>query len=500
MGFLSNWTITKPAAGTDELFAPDPAHVTASSPRTLWIELTSKCPFDCVFCSRKSRFGQGRHMDFSVYQSIIRDLDNPDFIGLNYSGESIYYPRLLEAIDLAVDTGAATELVTAFSSISSRLLSGIVESRLDRLAISLHTMDADQYKAIYQFSSLSQLKERIDEFLGLRRTKGTQSPRLDFCFVALAENLSQLAEVAAYAKQVEVREIFIHPIIGRHPIPYDFPKELAGTHLTGTFKADLREAVSHVQMAHPELALTILNPDVEANPQLDHVPRYFAPALPESARIHSCDQNPWETVHILAGGDVVVCEVHDQILLGNLHHQTLREIWTGEQYREFRRKYSAGSISQCRDCPWKTAYIPSPWKSVIRGTDKMSPQLLRGWYIEEEGTSLWSKRESSAVLKNLRDGNQVRIAGILPHSIDSSQNMLRVECNGVRLGEITNNSSKFQTFDVCLEMGQAAADLLNLTFVTQSVFRPSATGCDSDTRDLGFALSRLEALSRSRKR
>ena len=23
-------------------------------PRVLWIELTSRCPFDCVFCSRKA--------------------------------------------------------------------------------------------------------------------------------------------------------------------------------------------------------------------------------------------------------------------------------------------------------------------------------------------------------------------------------------------------------------------------------------------------------------
>ncbi|PYV82354.1 MAG: hypothetical protein DMG05_28305, partial [Acidobacteria bacterium] len=306
MRLLETWFARPTQAG--ELFAPDPSYVAASVPKVLWIELTSKCPYDCIFCSRKSRFASGRHMDFEIYKSIIRDLESPDFIGLNYSGESIYYPQLLDAIELAADTRGATELVTAFSSISSKLLKGIVESCLDRLAVSLHTLDPDQYQQIYQFSSLDQLKRRIDEFLELRHTKGSDSPRLDFCFVALQQNLSQLPRVVAYASEVGVREVFIHPIIGRHPIPYEFPQELVGTKLVNTFKADLRTAVAQAQSQCPEVTLTILNPDVEPDPTLSHVPRYFGPTLPAGARIHSCDQNPWETVHILASGSVVVCE------------------------------------------------------------------------------------------------------------------------------------------------------------------------------------------------
>jgi hypothetical protein len=31
----------------------------ARTPRILWVELTSKCPFDCIFCSRQLRRGAG---------------------------------------------------------------------------------------------------------------------------------------------------------------------------------------------------------------------------------------------------------------------------------------------------------------------------------------------------------------------------------------------------------------------------------------------------------
>ncbi len=494
MRFLEKWLGKRLDAAADQLFTPDPACITALLPKVLWIELTSKCPYDCIFCSRNARFGSGRHMDFELYKSIIRDLESPDVIRLNYSGESLYHPRLLEAIELAAGTGAVTELVTAFSSISPQLLKGLVESRLGRLAVSLHTMDGNQYQQIYRFSSLDQLKQRIDEFLVLRRAKGSDSPGLDFCFVALRQNLAQLSRVAAYAKEVGVHEIFIHPIIGRHVIPFEFPQELAGTKLVDSFKAHLRNAVAQAQAQYPEIALTILNADIEPNPSLSHVPRYFGPALPPGARIHSCDQNPWETVHILAGGDIVVCEVHDEISLGNLHRQTLREIWQGERYAEFRKNYSAGSISLCRQCPWKTAYLPTAWKSVFHAAEGASPQLLRGWYAEEKNDIVWSKRESLAVLKNIPRGRRIRIAGILPHSLKTGRNVLEVGCNGASLGRITNRGGSFLSFDSRFAVNQPSAPLLYLKFATQVLFRPSATGLSSDTRDLGFALSRVEVL------
>jgi len=493
MRFLEQWVL-KQKAGSNELFSPDPARISAPVPSVLWIELTSKCPYDCVFCSRRSRFGNGRHMDFDLYKSILQQLDSPAFIGLNYSGESIYYPHLLEGIDLAADSGAATELVTAFSSISPRLLRGIVERRLDRLAVSLHTMDDIQYQRLYQFSSLDLLKKRIDEFLEFRQSRGSNSPRLDFCFVALDQNLGQLPKVAAYAKQVGVREIFIHPVIGRHPLPHEFPEELVGTRLADSFKANLRSAVAQTRAQFREITLTVLNADIEPNPVLSQVPRYFGPALPTGARIHSCDQNPWETVHILAGGDVVVCEVQDEIVLGNLQRQTLREIWQGERYLQFRKSYLAGLAPPCRECPWKSAYIPSPWESAISAADGASPQLLRGWYAEPNSRIAWSKKESMAVLKPVRRARIIRVAGILPHSPRTGRNVLEVECNDVLLGRITNTGSSFLSFDSSFDLSRPLLEPAYLRFTTENLFRPIAEGVNEDTRDLGFALSRVEVV------
>ncbi len=470
-----------------------PEHMTWPVPKVLWIELTSACPFDCVFCTRRTRFGSGRHLDFGTYQAVIGELEAPDFIGLNYSGESLCYPRLLEAIELANSTGAATELVTALSTVSRHLLEGIVATGLDRLAVSLHTMDSKQYQEIYGYGTLELLKERIDDFFRIRRGLGADKPRMDFCFVAMHENLGQLAPVARYAERVGAAEIFVHPVIGRHSLPRDFSRELAANRLQESFKSGLRNAVASARQAASGVPITVLNPDIDPDPQLGHAPAYFAPRLPPGARIHTCDQSPFESVHILANGDVVVCEVHDEDPMGNLGSRTLREIWQSERYREFRRNYLTAGIEGCRECVWKVAYLPVQWKSVIDAADGRSPQLLRGWYPGDRETVIWSRRDSLLALRRLGWGSRARIVGVLPRGPRGSHNTLRISCNDLPIGSITNRTETEFAFDRTLPLAGGDA-VLNFRFSTEHTFRPALWGINADQRDLGFALELIEVL------
>src|SRR5262245_9788109 len=105
----------------------------APTPRTLWVELTSKCPFDCVFCSRQLRRGAGHHLPVELFRTLIDSLVDPRKILLNYSGESSVYPDLIPAIQHAHATGAATELVSAMATLPQTMLEPLCKSGLNRL-------------------------------------------------------------------------------------------------------------------------------------------------------------------------------------------------------------------------------------------------------------------------------------------------------------------------------------------------------------------------------
>jgi len=486
--------ISKPAEPPSpfDRFTIDSDYVTAPMPKILWIELTSKCPFDCIFCTRKSRFGAGRNLDFEIYERVIAELEAPDFICLNYSGESIYYPRLLEAIRLAASTGALTELVTAFSTVSKPLLEGIVDSGLDRLAVSLHSMDARQYQDIYQFGSLDLLKQRVDDFLELKAVRGLQKPRLNFCFVAMQENIGQLSRVVEYARSVGVQEISVHPIIGRHLVPHDFSRELAGNNLREGFKETVRQTVAAVKAAHPGVVVNVLNAEIDPHPCLSHAPAYFAPPLPSEARLFTCDQSPFESMHVLATGQVVVCEVLDEIPLGDLNQQSLRDIWHGQAYRAFRRKYVTDPSAQCRTCVWKLAYLPAAWTSSIALSDGMSAQLLRGWHAHEDGL-IWSRKHALLALSNPERRKWIRIGGTLPHVPGGHANSLAITSNQLPIGKIRNDSSEFLSFEQKFAVSPQTP-FLHVGFSTAQVYRPSLHGASADARDLGFALRQIEVL------
>src|SRR6266567_3977792 len=136
----------------------------AMTPRILWVELTSKCPFDCVFCSRKSRRGSGEHMPYALFESLVRQVSDPRTFLLNYSGESSVYPELIPAIRLARSTGARVELVTALASATDSLLEQLSTSGLTRLTISIHAVDAAAFTEIYRHSSFASLRTRLELF------------------------------------------------------------------------------------------------------------------------------------------------------------------------------------------------------------------------------------------------------------------------------------------------------------------------------------------------
>ena len=288
------------------------------TPRVLWIELTSKCPFDCVFCSRRLRHGNGVHMEMRLFERIIGELEDPEIIRLNYSGESTHHPGIIKAIRLASATGATVEIVTALSSLPDQMVERIPDSGLDRLTLSLHTLDPDQYHEIYGFGSVDVLRRKVDALLSARERAGQATPMLDIAFVAMDRNLAQLHQVAAYASQVGATGISIHPVIRRDPITETFESELEDGVLRPDFLDRLSQAVDRVRGAHPNLPVAVSTPEICDATPVSHQPTPFPGKLPRGARIHSCEQNPWETVHILADGTVVTCEVRDGIPLGRI--------------------------------------------------------------------------------------------------------------------------------------------------------------------------------------
>jgi MoaA/NifB/PqqE/SkfB family radical SAM enzyme/GT2 family glycosyltransferase len=453
------------------------------------VELTSKCPADCVFCSRSLRRGAGEHLPFSTFESLVASLEDPRRFVLNYSGESTVYPELLPAIRLARSTGAYVELVSMLMTVPEPLLEPLARSGLNRLTVSLHAVDPEAFAQIYRYGSFSLLRSRLEKFLEIcRRT--VEAPAVDVAFVAMDRNLPELPGVASLASSLGVRNVSIFPVMRRDDIPVQFPSEIAssGEHQP-EFRERVRKTAATAEAAHPEIRFNVCNEAfVYETPCLGRTPVPYPWPLPEGACIHSCEQNPWETAHVLANGDVVACEVQDRLPLGNLHRESIREIWTGERYRRFREEYGSGRNPHCRACPWKRAYRPAPLASEILGNRGLNPQLAWGWHEPVSEAHVWSTQRAAAVIAPRPASDTLHVSGMLPPGPEGSANELKIRLNGVTVGKVVNPYEEIVSFGMDFAAPRSLEFPWQVEFRTRHVLRPCVHGTGSDQRDLGFAL------------
>ncbi|MBZ5609661.1 MAG: glycosyltransferase [Acidobacteriia bacterium] len=465
----------------------------ARTPRILWVELTSKCPFDCVFCSRKTRRGTGQHLPFAVYSALLDALVDPRKFILNYSGESTVYPELIPAIQRARATGAFVEMVSAMATAPESLLGPLSRSGLNRLSVSLHATDPEKFSEIYRYSSFATLRSRLERFLEVCRAAAGpngDAPVVDLAFVAMDANLSQLTSVAALASELGLRDITVFPVLRRDEIPVQFPSELTAHGVRRPeFARRVQAAVDRAAQDRPEIRVTVSNESLtEGERRLGEVPVPYPRELPPGALIHSCEQNPWETAHVLSNGDVVACEVLDKTPLGNLSEQSIEEIWHGAAYQSFRERYRRGEIPECRACPWKRAYLPGPRASEIIAARGLSAQLLHGWHQPSGEDHIWSSQQAAAVLEPRPGSRTLHVSGMLPPGPENSPNHLTIRLNGSEIGRVTNSGDEILPFglDFAVAADQPAPWMLE--FRTTHMYRASERGAGSDQRDLGFAL------------
>jgi len=461
----------------------------ARTPRTLWIELTSKCPFDCVFCSRRLRRGAGTHLPFDIYSALLQSLVDPRKLILNYSGESTVYPDLISAIRQAHASGAFVELVSVLASAPESLLEPLSQSGLNRLTVSVHATDPVTFAAIYRYGSFTTLRSRLQRFLELRG-EAPQPPAVDLAFVAMDANLGQLPSVAALAQELDLQHVTIFPVMRRDDIPARFIKELNadGTH-RAAFEEALRTTVDRARRIHPQVRFTVANAScAPGQGSLGEVPQPYPWELPPGAFIHSCEQNPWETAHILANGDIVACEILDKYPLGNLMEQSIAEIWNGAPYQQFRERYRRGQVPECRKCPWKRAYRPHALQSEIIAARGLNAQLLFGWHEQDEPTHVWSSQQAAAVLAPRPGSSTLHLSGMLPPGIAGCPNRLDIRLNGTGIGCVTNPWGEIMPFGLDFPAGEGGREPWLLEFRTSQIYRPVERGAGSDQRDLGFAL------------
>ncbi|MCT4605054.1 MAG: radical SAM protein [Marinisporobacter sp.] len=281
------------------------------APLHLDIEPTNACNLKCPMCPRtilvnddekKGNFKVGM-MSMDTFKKII---DEAVAIGvysikLNWLGEPLVHPQIVEMVRYAKEQGIVDVMFnTNAVTLTEDLSRDLIEAGLDKIFFSFDSPYKEKYEEIRVGASYEESLNNIKRIVKLRNELGKTSPITRISMVLMEDNKDEY-------------EAFVH-----------------------LFK-DSVDAVSYVEYRTP------IGEEKEIDTSID-----FA-----------CSQL-WQRMFISWDGDVIVCCVDSErgYVPGNIHKDSIQNIWKNEKYMNIRNKHQNGEwykINICKKCdlPYK---------------------------------------------------------------------------------------------------------------------------------------------------
>ncbi len=281
-------------------------HYRTEEPHVHQIEPTNRCPYTCIMCPRHDNMARknGR-MDMEIFRKIIDEVStySPKIrekeIELFHFGESLFHPQLPEMVGYTSAAGLKPTLSINPVDLNPKMIDSLLKNAPHKIIVSLDSMNEEKYQAIRGRHA------KID--------KAVQNTEL------LLERHQQIG-----AKTIIIIRMIVMNINKNEVDNFrNFWEERGGI-------VELRDFFPWSKKELKELGI------VEKYPA--YMPCPF----------------PWQYVVVQWNGDVVACcrDYNGELKLGNVTNTSLKDIWNGNAYTEFREKMASGCglSSFCEEC------------------------------------------------------------------------------------------------------------------------------------------------------
>jgi radical SAM protein with 4Fe4S-binding SPASM domain len=328
-------------------------------PVVFQVELTNNCPMTCTMCPRTHSMERPLgNMSRELYLKIVNEASaSTSRFFMHHFGDSLVHPDLGYFIGEATRRGINGYLSANPVLLTKQRIHAIVDNQLHEINLSLDGVTDETSEAVRGRAArnVALAEKRIHELLEYRASTQSPYPRIVLQIVRQKQNSHEIKEWLR--KWSVVSEI------------------------------DRIKVKSYVTWSGGEEEINDLR------------------ISPVSVRPDVVCEKPWTSVTIMWDGTVVPCNFdHDGLYpLGNVAHQTLREIWAGEPLTTLRCRHRDRDLSEialCRDCvdlegfPVRKWYYPanrlrqsvtpasyefSPDRPAANGTAKGTSRVSRSF-------------------------------------------------------------------------------------------------------------------------
>jgi radical SAM protein with 4Fe4S-binding SPASM domain len=287
--------------------------VMRSTPRTLFLEITGRCPIVCLMCARRYRDWDYGDLSEEVFEQLTAICRRVGIIVLGGFGEPLAATNFDRYFSRLAALRAPVALQTSGYRLTEERVQRLFEGRLRHLHISMDSPVEATYTSIRPRISFQEVQARIRQLVELKRAGDIDVPEIRVVFVAMRRNIEEL------------------------PAMVDLTADMGADILTIQYVCVHSEDIRDESLFyHQQLANRIFDEAEvraeKAGVKLELPPRFGQPAMDAPAKC----TDPWQVSYVRWDGEVRPC-CYAKGSMGNLRDQSFWDIWNGPSYRELRR-------------------------------------------------------------------------------------------------------------------------------------------------------------------
>lgn len=319
-------------------------------PVCLYLEVTNRCNLLCTTCPRTYEdLEPPADMSWELFTSIVDQVPNLARAVLHGVGEPMLVANLPRMVRYLKDRGTYVLFNTNGTVLSERNGRALIAAELDELRVSLDASNRESFKAVRGRDYFGRIVRNVSAFRELQVREGHLKPQVSVWLTGLKETVVELPAFVELAAEIGVKEVYLQRLVffDQSAIGKALPDQALFERLT-------REEAAYLKQAEDlagSLGIAFSASGAASEPGLS------LKRINEGAPWSLC-RRPWSLMYFTANGRALPCCIapfsqhgYDNYTLGNARQHTLREIWNGPAYREFRNALlSDKPPAACANC------------------------------------------------------------------------------------------------------------------------------------------------------
>lgn len=304
-------------------------------PVCVYLEVTNRCNLLCTTCPRTyEELEPPADMSFDLFTSIVDQLPRLARAVLHGVGEPMLVKELPRMVDYLKRRNVYVLFNTNGTVLNERSGRALIAAGLDELRVSLDAATRESFKAIRGRDYFGRIVHNVSAFRALQEREGRSTPRVSVWITCLKETIRELPEFVRVAGTMGVSEVYLQRLVffDRDAIGAAKPDQALFERMEEEDMRHLREAEDVARA----LGLSFSASGATSEPGLSL-------ARGSDSSPWSLCRRPWSLMYFTANGRALPCCIapfsqhgYSNYTLGDVTQTSLREIWNGPAYRDFR--------------------------------------------------------------------------------------------------------------------------------------------------------------------